>query len=124
MYKLLGLCLTFSTLLALATLLSLCSTVFWRLCGRVFDGFSAAGRANLLFWLRFVPIGLAVGLVVIFLIPSDVLDEPRDSGEIVTVKFAIASLVSITGLIIADLTVTISPESRGSSRTYDGIRKI
>src|SRR5882724_895602 len=32
--------------------------------------------------------------------------------------------VSETRDAIANLTVTISPESRGSSRTYDGIRKI
>ena len=101
MYKLLGLCLTFSTLLALATFLSLCSTLFWRVSGKLFGGLSASARANLVFWLRFVPIAFSVVLVVFFLVPSYVLDEPKDSGEIVTVKFATASLISIAGLILA-----------------------
>ena len=101
MYKLLGLCLTFSTLLALATMLSLCSTLFWRVFGRLFNGLSASARANLLFWLRFVPITASAALVLFFLVPSYVLNEPKDSGEVVTAKFAIASLISIAGLIMA-----------------------
>src|SRR5258708_6863349 len=101
MYKLLGLCLTFSTLLALTTLASFASTCFWRLFGRLFDRFSAAARAGLLFGLRFLPIATAFVLVALFLVPSYVIDEPRNSGETVTVKFAIASLISIAGIVIA-----------------------
>src|SRR5258708_8729747 len=101
MSELLGLCLAVWTLLALATLASFCSSFFWRIFGHLFDLLSAATRANLVFALRFLPVGIAFALVGLFLIPSYILDEPRDSGEVVTFKFAIASLIAITGIVIA-----------------------
>jgi len=101
MYKLLGICLVFSTLLWMNTLTSVASSLLWRILAPLFEKFSAVAKARLLFWLRVVPVALSFVLVVFFLVPSYIAEEPRDSGEIVSLKLAIAATVSASGIVLA-----------------------
>src|SRR5215467_4805436 len=101
MFELLGICLAFSVLLLINTVVSALSTLLWRSFGSLSDRLSAATRARVIFWLRILPVAIAVSLVIFFLIPSYILDEPHNSGEIVGFKFAIASILSLAGIILA-----------------------
>src|ERR1043166_1468365 len=101
MYFLLGICLVFAFLLTLNLFASVSASAVWRLVSRSAKTLSSRRQEQIIFALRTFPIGAALIFVLAFLLPAYVLFEPRVSGESVSAKLAIISLVSLLGIGLA-----------------------
>src|SRR5438128_12226845 len=105
MYILLGICLIFAFLLTLNFFASVSASVVWRGISKRAKHLSSRKQEQIIFALRVFPVVAALIIVLAFLLPAYVLFEPRSSGEIVSMKLALISLVSIFGLGIASFRV-------------------
>lgn len=101
MYELLGLCLTLTTLLILNTLASLAAAIVWHGLKRYAQDWSATSRGRLLFTLRVFPPLVALACVALVILPSYLLYEPHESGEMVSLKLAALPLLSAAGILLA-----------------------
>ncbi len=98
---LLGVCLALAALLTANLLASVLTTTVWRLASRSTTGWSAGCRARFIFVLRTFPAAAALLAVVVFLIPSYLAFEPRQTGETVSVKLGLLALLSATSIALA-----------------------
>ena len=101
MYEMLGICLVLAALLTLNALASLLAAGLWRMMEGRAGRWPAHVRATALFWLRIVPAVIALVLVLTLLIPSYLKYEPYQTGEAISLKLALISLVSAVGLMLA-----------------------
>lgn len=101
MYALLGICLALATFLTFNALASGLATTIWRFAPRFTKNWKAATRARIIFVLRTFPAATALLLVSVFLIPSYLAFEPRQTVETVSVKLGILTLFSAIGIILA-----------------------
>jgi Zn-dependent protease with chaperone function len=101
MYELLGICLSLAGLLAINSFGSLLAAAFWRGASKASGWVSASTRARFLFLLRVTP-GLAAILgVAALLVPSYLANEPRDTGEIVSLELGLLAALSLYGVGLA-----------------------
>jgi Zn-dependent protease with chaperone function len=101
MYELLGICLILAALLALNTLAAGLASLLWRLLAPIVRDWPAAARAQLIFLLRVLPGLLALGCVLLVLLPAYIAYEPRHATEAVSLKLAVLALLSAAGLLLA-----------------------
>lgn len=101
MYDFLGICLALAALLTVNAIASVLATSFWRFVSRFAKNWNAATRAQFIFILRVFPAAAAALLVGVFLIPSYLAFEPRQTNETVSVKLGLLALFSATGIILA-----------------------
>lgn len=101
MYEMLGICLVLASLLTLNAVASLVAAGLWRVIGGWARGWPAHLRATVLFWLRVVPGAIALVAVATLLIPSYLKYEPYSTGEAISLKLALISIVSAVGLMLA-----------------------
>lgn len=101
MYELLGICLALSALLGFNALASAAAEVVWRVCAPLVRRRTATARARLLFALRVLPSALAAALVFALVIPAYLLNEPKNTGEIVGVKLFVIAAASAAGVLLA-----------------------
>ena len=101
MYEMLGICLVLAALLTLNALASLMAAGLWRTMAGRAARWPARARARLLFGLRIVPAAIALILVMTLLIPSYLKYEPYQTGEAISLKLALISLISAVGLMLA-----------------------
>ena len=98
---LLGICLALAALLIVNALASVLATTAWQFSSRPTKNWSAATRAGFIFILRTFPATAALLTVAIFLIPSYLAFEPRQTGETVSVKLGLLALFSAVGIALA-----------------------
>jgi beta-lactamase regulating signal transducer with metallopeptidase domain len=92
-----GFAVSFSIFFILYSVLSLAVCLVWRrLWVRSHRG-SARGCADLLFWLRMLPLAVAMGATLIFAVPSFLLLEPRAVEESMG---AVALLLGCCGIAV------------------------
>lgn len=101
MYDFLGICLALAALLTVNALFSLLTLAIWRFASPLIKNWNAQTRARLIFVLRIFPATTALLVVTIFLIPSYLVFEPRQTGEFVSFKLGLLALFSVTGIILA-----------------------
>ena len=101
MYDFLGICLALAALLTINAIISLLVTGCWRLSASFTKGLTAATRAHLIFVLQIFPTTTALLIVAVFLIPSYLAFEPRQSSEIVSFKLGLFALFSVAGIALA-----------------------
>jgi Zn-dependent protease with chaperone function len=101
MYFLLGICLIFAFLLTLNLFASVSASIIWRFISGSAKHLSSRKQEQMIFALRTFPVAGAVICVLGFLLPAYVLYEPKASGEIVSVKLALISLLSLLGIGVA-----------------------
>lgn len=101
MYYLLGICLALAALLVMNALISVATTMLWRVIEQPAHRWSSAARARLLFALRIVPPIGSLVCVMTLLLPAYIAHEPQDSAETVSVKLALLALLSISGIALA-----------------------
>ena len=88
-------------LLVLNLLVSVAAIVLWRVISPLAENSTAQRQARIIFALRIFPLVAALVFIAAFLLPSYFLFEPHSSKEIVTIKLALLSFVSIIGIGIA-----------------------
>ncbi len=101
MYSLLGICLSLAALLTVNALASVLTVTFWRFVSRFTESWSAATRARLIFICRIFPATAALLAVIVFLVPSYLAFEPKQTGETVSVKLGLLALFSAIGIGLA-----------------------
>lgn len=101
MYFLLAISLVFAFLLVLNLCASVSATLLWRLISRRASRLASRKQEQIIFALRAFPVGAALIFVLAFMLPAYVLYEPHGSGEIVSIKLAVISLISIAGIGLA-----------------------
>ena len=105
MYLLLGIALTFAFLLIVNMVAAFVASLTWHLLSGHIDHLSANARAQIIFGLRVGPVAAAMVFVSAFVIPSYLLLEPANSGEVVSGKLAVISIVSSIAVILAGFRV-------------------
>jgi beta-lactamase regulating signal transducer with metallopeptidase domain len=100
MYNLLGICLALTLLLAINSIASLAVAALWRSVANPSRKWPAAARARLLFALRMFPTTAAFVAVALFFIPSYLSYEPTRTGEVVTVKLGLLSILSAVAILL------------------------
>src|ERR1051326_3784331 len=100
MYYLLGICLAFAALLAINALASGAAAILWRAIEKPARRWSSTERARLVFAFRIVPPVGSLICVVALLLPAYIVHEPQRSAEIVSMKLALLSLLSIFGMTL------------------------
>lgn len=101
MYNLLGLCLALAALLALNVVATLASVALWRVLPRRLVPRAPAAQAQVLLYLRLLPLACAVLFVCGFLVPAYLHHEPHATEEIVSFKLALVAVVCFAGLALA-----------------------
>ena len=101
MYDFLGICLALVALLTINALASVLARAAWRFVSRFAKNWSAATRARFIFILRTFPATAALLVVIVFLIPSYLAFEPRQTNEAVSIKLGLLALFSATGIALA-----------------------
>lgn len=101
MYDFLGTSLALAALLTVNAIASVLTTAFWRLGSRFTRSWSGATRARIIFLLQTFPATAALLLVGVFLVPSYLAFEPRQTGETVSVKLGLLALFSLAGIALA-----------------------
>lgn len=101
MYDFLGICLALAALLTVNAIASLLITVAWRFVSRFTSGWSAATRARFIFILQTFPATAALLVVAVFLVPSYLAFEPRQTNEAVSFKLSLLALFSASGILLA-----------------------
>lgn len=101
MYLLLGISILLALLLALNSVASIAAAGLWRLLAWRACSWSAASRARAVFLLRIIPAAAGASIVIILLAPAYLVNEPRATAEVVSLKLAILALASALGLVLA-----------------------
>jgi Zn-dependent protease with chaperone function len=101
MYDFLGICLALAALLTVNAVVSLFMTAAWRFFSRFTSGWSAATRARFIFILQTFPATAALLVVAVFLVPSYLAFEPRQTVETVGIKLGLLALFSAAGIALA-----------------------
>lgn len=101
MYGFLGICLALAALLAINAIVSLLVTSGWRIFASLSKNWSAMMRARSIFILRTFPATVALLAMIVFLIPSYLTFEPRQTSETVSVKLGLLALFSAIGIALA-----------------------
>ncbi len=101
MYDFLGISLALAALLTVNAIASVLMTAFWRLGSRFTRNWSGATRARIIFLLQTFPATAALLLVGVFLVPSYLAFEPRQTSETVSVKLGLLALFSVIGIALA-----------------------
>ncbi len=101
MYTLLGLCLALTALLSLNVLATLLSLALWCAFRRTLARRSAAARAQVLLYLRFLPFACALLFVGGFVVPAYLHHEPHATDEVVSLKLALFAVLCLAGLALA-----------------------
>lgn len=101
MYNFLGICLALAALLTINAIVSLLATTAWRFVSRFTSGWSAATRARFIFVLQTFPAMAALLAVAVFLVPSYMAFEPRQTSETVGIKLGLIALFSAMGIALA-----------------------
>lgn len=101
MYDFLGICLALAALLIVNAIASVLTAAFWRLVSRFTKNRSGATRARIIFVLQTFPATAALLLVGVFLVPSYLAFEPRQTSETVGVKLGLLALFSVIGIALA-----------------------
>lgn len=101
MYDFLGICLTLAALLTINAVASILASTVWRFASGFTGFWTAAARARFIFVLRTFPAAAALMAVVVFLIPSYLAYEPRQTAEIVSFKLGLFALFSAIGIAFA-----------------------
>lgn len=101
MYLLLGIALTFAFLLIVNMAAAFIASLSWHLMSGHIGHLSANVRAQIIFGLRVGPVAAALVFVFAFVIPSYLLLEPANSGEIVSGKLAVIAIVSSVAVLLA-----------------------
>ena len=81
------------------------ASLTWHLLSRHIGHLSANVRAQIIFGLRLGPVAAAVVFVCAFVVPSYLLLEPANSGEVVSGKLAIIAIVSSIAVLVAGFRV-------------------
>ena len=105
MYFLLGICLVFAFLLTLNLFASISASVLWRVISRPAKNLSSRKLEQIIFALRVFPVGAALIFVLAFMLPAYILFEPHSTDEVVSLKLALISLVSLLGIGIASFRI-------------------
>ncbi|MET0753649.1 MAG: M56 family metallopeptidase [Pyrinomonadaceae bacterium] len=105
MYFLLCISLIFTLLLAINIISSITAEIFWRVVSPFLKNVSAHKRAQFIFALAVLPFAGAFVLVFAFLLPAYLLFEPHESEEVVSLKLALLTFVSLIGIFIASFRV-------------------
>jgi len=98
MYFLLGICLVFAFLLALNVCASVFASIAWGVLSAKAAAFSSRTQEQIIFGLRTFPVVLAAVFVAGLFMPAYFIFEPESSGESVSLKLAVLSLVSLIGI--------------------------
>ncbi|HEY2846768.1 MAG TPA: M56 family metallopeptidase, partial [Pyrinomonadaceae bacterium] len=77
------------------------ASVAWRVVSDRIEFLSPAARARVIIGLRVMPVVLAVVFVAAFVVPSYLLLEPQESGEIVSLKMGLIALASSIAVLVA-----------------------
>ena len=101
MYSFLGICLALAALLTVNAILSFLIRAAWRYISRLTNGWRTATRARLIFILQTFPAAAALLAVAVFLVPSYLAFEPRQTGEAVSLKLGLVAFLSATGIALA-----------------------
>lgn len=101
MYLLLGISITLAMLLIANIGIAALASLLWRVSSSLTSGWSAAVRAELVFALRAFPVVASLSLVLGYIVPSYLLHEPFDSGEVVSRKLALVAIVSTAAVFFA-----------------------
>ncbi|MGI8469655.1 MAG: M56 family metallopeptidase [Pyrinomonadaceae bacterium] len=101
MYDFLGICLALAALLSINAFASAIATIAWRFASRLTRNWNATTRARCIFILRTFPATAALLAVAVFLIPSYLAFEPRQTNEAVSVKLGLLALFSAIGIALA-----------------------
>ena len=100
MYKWLGISLALALLFALNTLVSLAVSAVWRVWAPRAHAYAGRTRSRLLFALRVLPGGVALGGVAL-LVLAYLVNEPREAAESVSFKLAVLAALAAAGLLLA-----------------------
>ena len=101
MYTLLGISLTLAFLLIVNMAVAIFASALWRVVSKHVLGLSVGTQAQLIFGLRILPVAAALVFVFGFVVPSYLLHEPLESGEIVSNKLGLIAAASSIGVLIA-----------------------
>jgi hypothetical protein len=101
MYYLLGICLGLAALLAINVLATMMAATLWRFIKRYARLWSALTRAKFLLVLRVWPPICSLLTVTMLLLPAYIIYEPRQSGEAISAKLALLTLISVFGIALA-----------------------
>lgn len=101
MYFLLGIALILAFLLIVNMAAATLASGLWRLISRPIRSLSVSSGAQIIFALRIGPVAAALVFIFAFVVPSYLLLEPQESGEVVSSKLALIALVSSVGVGIA-----------------------
>lgn len=103
MYNLLGLSLALAALLATNLLATCLSIALWRALLRrgTLQRHSAAAQAQVLLYLRLLPLACALLFVGGFIVPAYLHHEPHQTDEVVGFKLALFAALCFAGLALA-----------------------
>jgi Zn-dependent protease with chaperone function len=101
MYNLLGLCLALAALLCTNVLATCLSLALCRALGRTLRRRSAATQAQVLLYLRLLPLACALIFVLGFIVPAYLHHEPHLTDEVVSLKLAVFAALCFAGLALA-----------------------
>lgn len=101
MYYLLGLSLALAALFAFHAAASAAAAGLWCLVRRRTGGWTAAGRAQLIFALRALPALLSLAVVSALVLPAYLAYEPRHSHERIGIELGSLVALSAFGLALA-----------------------
>lgn len=94
-----------SLILALLLMINIFSRgaaeIVWRVASPFLKNVSARKRARFIFALSILPFAVALVFVFAFLLPAYLLFEPHKSEEVVSLKLALLSLISLVGVFVA-----------------------
>ena len=95
MYYLIGISLILVAFFILNLLLSITAVIFWRGFSSYTARWTAASRADAIFFLRIFPSAIAGIFISAFLFPAYLRYEPAASNEIISLKLIFLALISL-----------------------------
>ncbi len=101
MFELLGICVALAALLAINALVSVVTSILWRLIRAHAEKWPAAACSQIIFALRVIPLLTAIAVVAFLLFPAYIIYEPRYTAEKVSFKLATLAIFSTAGLTLA-----------------------
>lgn len=101
MYFLIGISLLFAYLYAVNLSASLVTTAAWKFLHTPATRWSGKTRANLIFFLRLIPLAASLIFILAFILPSYLMFEPDSTGETISYKLAIIVGISVFGMTAA-----------------------
>jgi Zn-dependent protease with chaperone function len=101
MYFLLGISLILTFILIVNLGVGAAASMIWRAIESRVASLSPSTQARVIIGLRIMPVAFALVFVLAFVVPSYLLLEPNDSGEVVSLKMAIIALASTLAVLVA-----------------------